>query len=246
MWLVTSGVFMCIVHTHFSPCDCHWWAFWFVLRLEHQSGIGGVPSWSIIQQHFTPFCRMMYTKVSGNNESIPHPWNAFSSLAGGCSQVGIGFFSQVTSDRTRGQCLKLCQGRFSLDIRKNFFPERMIRHGNGLPREPLSLQMFKGSLDVMPWSGWHGGVQSQAGFNVPRGLFQPNCFWDSVIMQEITQFLLHGILFLRHLSLGVLILGQITKPSRDNGKGEGMCGGGGSSRRLEHLLLLPYHSSSSP
>ena len=45
----------------------------------------------------------------------------YNFLSAGCSEVGHGPFLPGNSDRIRGNGLKLHQGRFRLDIRKDFF-----------------------------------------------------------------------------------------------------------------------------
>jgi len=74
-------------------------------------------------------------------------------LVTGCTWEvsSLGLLSQVTSDRTRSDGLKFHQGRFRLEIGKNFFPERVVRRWPRLPRavgESPSLEGFKHRVDV--------------------------------------------------------------------------------------------------
>ncbi|GAB0188358.1 hypothetical protein GRJ2_001301100 [Grus japonensis] len=75
---------------------------------------------------------------------------AFQYLKGAYKKAAEGLFIRDCSDRTRGNGLKLKEGRFRLEIRKKFFTVRVVRHWDRLPREVVdapSLQVFKARLD---------------------------------------------------------------------------------------------------
>ena len=113
---------------------------------------------------------------------------AFQYLKGAYGQKGEWLFMRVDSDRTRGNGFKLRQGRFRLDIRRKFFPQRVVMHWNRLPKEVVdapSLEAFKARLDValgsLVW--WLVNLHTAGGLKHYDhcGPFQPRPFYDSMI-----------------------------------------------------------------
>jgi len=71
---------------------------------------------------------------------------------------GEGLFTRGCSDRAGGDGCKLKEGRFMRDMRKKFFPMRVMRPWPRLPREAVaapSLAVFKARLDgALCTLGW--------------------------------------------------------------------------------------------
>jgi len=78
--------------------------------------------------------------------------NAYKYLKGGCQEDGARLFSVMHSNRARGKGHKLKYRKFRLNMRKNFFPLRVTKYWNRLPKEVVespSLKILKTRLDVV-------------------------------------------------------------------------------------------------
>ena len=81
----------------------------------------------------------------GSEQCPPVPRHPEGFRGGGEADRAAGMGCSRTF-RTRGNGLKLRQGRFRLDIRRNFFTERVVRCWNRLPggvAESYSLEILK-------------------------------------------------------------------------------------------------------
>ena len=114
--------------------------------------------------------------------------NAHKYLQGGCQEDGAKLFSVVPSDRTRGNGHKLKQRKLQLNMRKNFFPLRVMELWPRLPRgavESPSLEIFKTRLDKVLCSLLWGTLLRQEGWTrwpteVPSNPYYSVWFCDSV------------------------------------------------------------------
>ena len=75
----------------------------------------------------------------------------FKCVKGAYSKGGACLFSLVAGDRTRGNGVKLCQGMFRLDMRKNFFTERVVKHWNRLLMDVVESPSLDVSKTIWMW-----------------------------------------------------------------------------------------------
>jgi len=110
----------------------------------------------------------------------------YSFINGAYKKGGEGLFTRVCSGRTRGNSSKLDEGRIRIDIRKKFFPMRVVRPWRRLPREAVaapSLAVLKARLDgALSTLGWWKMSLLMAGGLEPDNVKVPSNPYHSMIL----------------------------------------------------------------
>lgn len=92
-----------------------------------------------------------------------------------------------------------------IGFRKDFFPGRVVRRWEGLPRESWSLHPWRCLSNNWVWtqflSWWQDGNWSEVGLSGLGALCQPQRFWDSVqflflLLESILPFHICGLLLI--------------------------------------------------
>ncbi|KAK4817751.1 hypothetical protein QYF61_026974 [Mycteria americana] len=113
---------------------------------------------------------------------------AFQYLKGACKKDGHRLLNRACSNRTRGNVFKLKEGRFSLDLRKNFFTLRAVKHWPRLPREVAdapSLETFKVRIAVFSVTVLHDDRIVLVAEQRPDASEEDSFQWMSRVLQAI-------------------------------------------------------------
>ena len=83
---------------------------------------------------------------------------AFQDLKGAYKLEGSQLFTRIDNSRTRGNGLKLKEGKFRLDIRGKFFTERVVRCWNSCPERLWVPHPWRCPIAgwMEPWAAWAG------------------------------------------------------------------------------------------